>query len=164
MKKTPYLFVIFALLMSGFVTNAVAEEDQQYVLDDEYFISTEVFKNQDWIRVTLAKQQKAPSKETKNEDQYIQTGDGKTLWTKNFWKTGPALPEELKLGQIIIVLDAADENGLYRTPENRDEAMTGSWFMAKVTDLSDLYKDIVTVSGGYKVKKDALRALLTEKK
>jgi hypothetical protein len=35
-----------------------------------------------------------------------------------------------------------------------------NWFMAKITDISDLYKGYVTVSGGYKVNPKNLRVLV----
>jgi len=164
MKKMIALVPFLVVLCGGALPVLAAEEDEQYVATEDFFISTEPFKNQDWIGISLAKQLQAPTKETKNEGQFLRTSDGKTLWTKYFWKTTPVAAESLKLGDPVVMADLQDENGLYRAPETRDEAVTSAWFMAKVTDLSDLYKDVVMVSGGYKIRKDALRALVIEKK
>ena len=49
--------------------------DAQYIQPDDFFISEEPFKGQNWIRVTLAKQLKAPSAQTKSEGQFMQVLD-----------------------------------------------------------------------------------------
>ncbi|MGL4369834.1 MAG: DUF4199 domain-containing protein [Spirochaetota bacterium] len=151
----------FAGIISAAVP-ACAEEDDHYIQPDDYFISKDAFKDQDYINVALAKMKEAPKKETKSEAKFMQIADGKELWTKNYWKTRKADKADLKLGVVVIMLDAQGEEGDYRAPENKEDARTTSWFIAKITDLSDLYKDFVTVSGGYKVNIDALRVVVKE--
>ncbi|MBW0435012.1 hypothetical protein [Leptospira yasudae] len=133
-----------------------AEEDAHYIQPDDFFITKEEFKNQPWIHVHLAKQLTAPSSKTKNEAEFLQVHDGNKVWTKFFYATEIAKQSDLKIGNIVIMADLGTEDG-YRAPESKDEARTCSWFIAKITDVSDLYKGIVTVSGGYKIKVDAIR-------
>jgi len=153
---------LIALLISVFAIGAVpvfAEEDEHYIQPDDYFVSKDVFKDQDWIYVSLAKMKDAPKKETKGEANFMKIVDGKTIWTKNYWKTRIADKEELKIGTVVIVIDAVGDEDVYRVPESKEEARTNNWFMAKITDVSDLYKNYVTTSGGYKVNIEAIRVI-----
>lgn len=160
LKKT--VFALCACVFALSLVPVFASEDDHYIQPDDYFISTEAFKDQDWIRVNLAKQQEAPKKETKGEAKFMQITDGKTVWTKIFWKTRIATKEDLKIGTIVVALDVSGDESIYRAPESKEEARTAPWFMAKITDTSDLYKDYVTVSGGFKVKIDAMRVIVKE--
>jgi hypothetical protein len=157
-KKTLVLVTLFAFVA---VSGALfAEEDEHYIQPDDYFISKEPYKTQAWMYVQLAKMKTPATAETKSEAEFMQVGDGSELWTKNYWQTRMATQADLKLGAVVIMLDAQGDGGVYRAPENKDEARTSSWFMAKITDLSDMYKGHLTVSGGYKVDPKALRVLV----
>ena len=131
--------------------------DAQYIQPDDFFISEEPFKGQNWIRVTLAKQLKAPSAQTKSEGQFMQVLDGKEVWTKYYYRTRIATSSDIRMGAVIIALDVCGDEEVYRAPESKEDARTSPWFMAKITDVSDLHKGFVTVSGGYKVSVEALR-------
>ncbi len=158
LKKT---LVIVALLSFVAVSGALfAEEDDHFIQSDDYFISKEPYKTQAWIYVHLAKMKTPATAETKNEAEFMQVGDGSELWTKNYWQTRMATKDDLRLGVVVIVLDSQGDEGVYRAPENKEEARTSSWFIAKITDLSDLYKGHLTVSGGYKVDPKALRVIV----
>lgn len=160
MKKMLFPAILaITLLLSA--TALAADEDAHFIQSDDFFVSKEAYKNQDWIYVSLAKQTKAPSAATKNEGQFLQVTDGKSVWTKNFWSTRIALAEDLVIGAIVIMPELSGDEDTYRAPENKDEARESAWFLAKITDISDLYKDFVTVSGGYKVRVDAMRVITT---
>ena len=137
--------------------------DAQYIQSDDYFIAQELYNGQNWIRVTLAKQLKAPSAQTKNEAQFMQVLDGKEVWTKYYYRTRIATSSDIRMGAVIIALDVAGDEEVYRAPESKEEARTAPWFMAKITDVSDLHKGYVTVSGGYKVSVEALRVKVVVK-
>ena len=113
--------------------------------------------------MTLAKQLKAPSAQTKNEAQFMQVLDGKEVWTKYYYRTRIATSSDIRMGAVIIALDVAGDEEVYRAPESKEEARTAPWFMAKITDVSDLHKGYVTVSGGYKVSVEALRVKVVVK-
>ncbi|PJZ52839.1 hypothetical protein [Leptospira adleri] len=148
--------LVLALSLSIFPSLLFAEEDAHYIQPDDFFITKEEFKTQSWIHVHLAKQLTPPSAKTKNEAEFLQVHDGNKVWTKFFYATEIAKQNDLKIGAIVIMADLGTEDG-YRAPESKEEARTCQWFIAKVTDVSDLYKGIVTVSGGYKIKVEGIR-------
>lgn len=154
------LVLVIALIFPA--VSVFADEDDHYIQLDDYFISKDAFKDQDWIYVTLAKMTKAATKDTKNEAQFLQIRDGKAVWTKYFWTTRLATQEDLKLGMPVILADIAGDEDIYRAPDSKDESRSTSWFLAKITDLSDLYKEFVTVSGGYKASIGALRVIVKD--
>ncbi len=155
-------FIMLVTLLSFITVSGAlfAEEDEHYIQWDDYFISKEPYKTQAWMYVKLSKMKTPATVETKNEAEFMQVGDGSEMWTKNYWQTRIATKADLKLGVVVIMLDAQGDEGVYRAPENKEEARTNSWFIAKITDLSDLYKGHLTVSGGYKADPKALRVII----
>lgn len=133
-----------------------ATGDEHYIDDDIVFVSKNAFKGSGWMYVKAAKEVIPPSSKTKNEGQYMIIDNGDEIWTKNHWKTRIASEKELKLGLVIIAFDDND-GGVYVAPENKSDAINDSWFMAKITDMSDKYRGYVTVSGGYKVSLENIR-------
>lgn len=130
--------------------------DDHYIDTDVIFVSKEQFKGSGWIYVKAAKVITPPSSKTKNEGQYMIISDGEEIWTKYFWKTRIASEKELKIGLVVIAFERADD-GVYYAPEDKSEALSDNWFMAKITDLSDKHKGYVTVSGGYKINLENMR-------
>jgi hypothetical protein len=133
-----------------------ATGDEHYIDDDIVFVSEKPFKGSGWMYVKAAKEVTPPSSKTKNEGQYMIIDNGDEIWTQNHWKTRIASEKELKLGLVIIAFDDSD-GGVYVAPESKDKAINDSWFMAKITDMSDKYRGYVTVSGGYKVSLENIR-------
>jgi len=131
--------------------------DMHYIQSDDYFISENGFDS-GWMRIDLAKMIQAPSSETKNEGKFMDVKDAREIWTSHYWKTRIAQPSDLKLGTVIVAFDYTD-NDIYVRPENQELARTDNWFMAKITDTSTLYQNVVMVSGGYRVKTDNLRVI-----
>lgn len=154
-------FLVSVMLLSFIAVSGAlfAEEDDHYIQSDDYFISKESFKTQAWIYVHLAKMKTPPSVETKNEAEFMRVDDGSEMWTGNYWRTRMASKADLKIGTIVILIDLQGEGGIYRAPEDKEQARTNSWFMAKITDVSDLYKGYLTVSGGYKADPKAIRVI-----
>ncbi len=131
--------------------------DMHYIQADDYFISERAFES-GWIRVDLAKMVQSSSPNTKNEGKFMDVKDGREVWTTHFWKTRPATQSDLRLGTVVIAFDY-EQGEAYIRPENQERARTGEWFMAKITDTSTLYQNVVMVSGGYRVKTDNLRVI-----
>ena len=136
---------------------AEASDDEHYIQQDDYFVATEPLGQSSWIYVKLAKMVTPPATQTKQEAEFYQIIDGNKLWTKHYWKTRRANKGELKLGAVVVAFEKQGENEVYFAPESKEESRGGSWFMAKITDVSDLYKNFVTVSGNYKVSIGNLR-------
>ncbi len=131
--------------------------DEHFIQADDYFISKDAFKSQAWIYVDLAKMTEQPSSKTKNEGKFMVVRDGREEWTKYYWKTRIATKSDIKLGAVVIIFEGTNEDGVYQAPEDKSQARSYSWFMAKITDTSDLHKGYVTVSGGYKASIENLR-------
>ncbi|MEI1306667.1 hypothetical protein [Leptospira venezuelensis] len=154
------VIAIVAFCLSLLPTGLFAEEDDHYIQPDDYFVSREEYNDQTYINVYIAKEMTpASATKTKGEGEFLQVTDGKKYWTKNFYMTRLATDKDLKLGVKVIMFDMGTEDG-YRAPESKEEARTGSWFMAKITDTADLFKGIVTVSGGYKIQKNNIRVIV----
>ncbi|MCX8122986.1 MAG: hypothetical protein N3F66_02330 [Spirochaetes bacterium] len=134
-----------------------SDADAHYIQPSDYFIADREFPNQGWIYVYIAKVVTPPSTQTKNEGQFMKVQDGKEIWTKYHWKSRIATSSDIKIGAIVIIFDGNYQNNIAMPPKNKDEARAENWFMAKITDTTDLYKGYVTVSGGYKVSVDNLR-------
>ncbi len=140
-----------------------ANEDRHYIQTDDFFVSEEAMEDRPWIYVHLAKMTVQPSAKTKGEAEFFRIKDGNKLWTKQYWRTRIARPEEIKLGAMVILFEGNSLNDLYQAPQDKSNARQSNWFMAKITDKSDLYKGYVTVSGGYKANPKNIRVLVGKK-
>jgi len=140
-----------------------AAGDAHFVQADDYFIGEKNLGRETWIRLNMAKMLTPPTAQTKNEGKFMQIADGKEYWTRYYWSTRVATKADLRLGAIIIAFDVEGDESVYRSPQSLEEAQTSPWFMAKITDMSQLHKGYVMVSGGYKVDVDNLRVAVTKK-
>jgi len=137
-----------------------AGEDRHYIQTDDYFISEHPMGDSAWIYVTLSKMTTPPKKQTKGEAEFFKIKDGNNLWTRYYWRSRVARPEEIRLGTTMIMFEGNSLHDAYQAPGDKASARSNNWFMAKVTDISDLYKGYITVSGGYKVNPKNLRVLV----
>ncbi len=143
---------------SGF-TAAAGGDDDHFIQSDDYFVQKHDLEGHAWIWVDLAKAVTAPSSGSKGEGEFMKVRDGQNYWTKYYWQTRIANKSELKLGMHVIAFNDNRRNDIYQAPEKKDRARGGGWFYAKITDMSDLYKGYVTVSGNYKVSPGNLRVI-----
>lgn len=135
-------------------------EDTHFIQPDDYFISDKPLGNRSYIYVSLAKMVAAPSPNTKDEGEFMKVRNGENQWTNVIWQSRPATRNELKLGMHLIMFHDNHSKGVYQGPRKKDQARNGAWWYAKITDMTDMYKGYVTVSGGYKVGLDNLRVPL----
>lgn len=126
-------------------------DDAHYIQPDDYFIGKEELGGHTYIYVSLSKMLAAPTANTKDEGEFMKVKDGQNVWTSYIWQSRIAAKSELRLGQHIIIFEDNSQRGVYQAPAKKDSARKGRWFYAKITDVSDMYKGFVTVSGGYKV-------------
>ena len=101
-----------------------------------------------------------PAGHTKGEAEFMKIRDAKQFWTAHFWQTRIAAQSELRLGLQVIIFEGHHRGSVYLAPQSKERARGSSWFMARITDTSDLYKGYVTVSGNYKVAVDNLRVII----
>lgn len=135
-------------------------DDEHYIQSNDYFIQEHGLERNAWIYVNLAKVVNPPSSETKGEGEFMKVRDGQNMWTKHHWRTRIAAKEELRLGMHAICFNDNHRDGVYLSPGSKDRARGGSWFYAKITDMSDIFKGYVTVSGNYKVGLKNIRLIL----
>lgn len=134
-------------------------EDAQFVKPEHWFVADGPLPADGYVTAYTAFAIQAPSPATRGEGEFFFTQTGERKWSKHAWRTRPATPGDIKLGAHVVVYDAVD-NGVYRGPASRLETINGSWFIAKVTDTSEAFKGVVTVSGGYRVQIASLRVPL----
>jgi len=132
-------------------------DDAHFIQADDYFISTRELGSNTYIYVDLAKMVTPPSTVSKDEGEFMKVRDGQNLWTSHIWQSRIASQNELKLGMLIIAFNDNHGKDVYQAPRKKDSARGGSWFIAKITDMSDTYKGYVTVSGNYKIGLGNLR-------
>ena len=132
-------------------------EDAHFIQSDDYFIGHEELGEHSYIYVDLAKMITPPSSGSKDEGQFMKVHDGQNKWTGHIWQSRIASPHELRLGMHFIAFHNNQNNGVYHAPKKKDSARGGTWWYAKITDMSDTYKGFVTVSGNYKVGLDNIR-------
>lgn len=137
-----------------------AGEDSHFIQHDDYFIQRHNLDGRAWIYVDLAKMVNAPGSHTKGEAEFMKVRDAKQLWTSHYWQTRIAAQHELRLGLPVIMFEGNHRGSVYHAPQSKERARGSNWFMAKITDTSDLYKGYVTVSGNYKVAVDNLRVII----
>jgi hypothetical protein len=131
-------------------------EDQHWFQQDDYLIADRPYEK-GYIYVKLAKMKQAPSPATRDEAQFFVLAETKDQWTKYFYLTRPVTQADLVLGAMVICYEGnLGEGGIYREPRKRESARTGAWFMSRITDLAELYKQSVGVDT-YKCSPSALR-------
>ncbi|MDO9068935.1 MAG: hypothetical protein Q7W05_10840, partial [Deltaproteobacteria bacterium] len=136
MKRLLALFTVLSVLLLA--VSSKAAEDRHYIQPDDYLISEQPLESNAWIYVRLAKMVTPPAAATKNEAEFLVIRDGIQLWSQYYWKTTIARPSDLKLGTVIIIFEGNSQSGVYQAPASKESARGDSWFMAKITDVSDL--------------------------
>jgi hypothetical protein len=141
----------------GPVVGYAPGEDRHWMQADDYFISDDPWER-GWIWVHLAKMRQPPAAATKDQAQFFQLDDSRDVWTEHYWRTRPAAGGDLVLGALVICFNDNSRDDVYRAPANKRAARTGSWFLGKITDVSDAYKHTVRVDT-YSCALDAVRAV-----
>jgi hypothetical protein len=140
----------------SFFPSAQGGGDMSYVVANEEYESGRQY-------VTLARMLQPASDATRGEAHFLAVGAsganhpiGQRFWSRYFWRTRMATPEDAVVGKVVFVLDQTGDDAVHRPPTSRDEALQSAWFMGTVTDLSEMYKQQVQV-GDAKVNVNALR-------
>lgn len=131
-------------------------EDAHFWHPDYYFLASQPLPTQGYESGHLAVAIKEPSPQTNGDGQFINLQTGKIVWSKHAWKTRPAADADLKIGAYMFMMDRAQDS-LYHAPQSREQAITSTWFVAKLVDTKEMYKGAVQVAGGYRVARPGLR-------
>lgn len=142
---------------------AAGEHDKHFVYADEVFVDDQPFTGEGYHYVQLAKVKQAPTAESKGQGQYFPLVTGKELWTSHAWTSRIAVPADMVLGQTVIVFNDNNKDSVYHAPDEKKQARTGGWFICRITDVSDLFKQQVTVAGHYTTSTGNLRIAIPVK-
>lgn len=137
-----------------------AIDDDHFIQKDDFFVSPTDLEKNPYIYVSLSKMVTEPSPRSKGEAEFFKVIDGSRMWSKHFYQTRIARDGEIRLGTVVMAFEGRMDENVYLPPETKEEARSGAWFLAKVTDMSDMYRGHVTVSGNYKIGLKNLRVLL----
>jgi hypothetical protein len=115
-------------------------EDQHWFHADDYLVVTAAHGSHTGATWQLAKMTQAPSSSTRSEGQFL-TMHGQSVWTAHFARTRVAVAADLRVGQVVF-------SAWYGKPfAKKEESRNGSWWQGTIADTSDLYKNLVSVSG-----------------
>lgn len=134
-----------------------AIDDEHFIQKDDYFVSTRALEKSPYVYVTLCKMVTEASPRSKGEAEFFKVADGSNFWSKFYYQSTIAQDGDIKLGTHVIIFEGRRDAGVYQAPETKEEARGHAWFLAKVTDVSDMFRGYVTVSGNYKVSLKDLR-------
>lgn len=134
-----------------------AGADRHFIQADDFFITEESLDNEDYLDTYIAKMQTAPSEATKNQGQFFRVIDGKSVWSKYYAKTRIATPADLVVGKIVYYCGVQDDDGNKRAPLSNQECRRHNWFKSRITDTSELYRNIILTASGDRVNMNALR-------
>jgi hypothetical protein len=147
------------------VANAAAavptgNADAQFIQPDDYFYLEEPWTSTNWEYVKLGKLVTAPTPETKNQAEFMSSVNGSKEWAKWWVKTRIATRSDLALGKEVICFNDHSDGDIYLPPESNQSARNDSWFVARITDMSELFKGYVLVTDGYKISEKNLRVII----
>jgi hypothetical protein len=139
---------------------APAAFDGHYLDSAEYFIAPRAMAGA-YQYVAVARMITGPTETSRGEAQFLVVGAGagytigQRVWTSYYWRTRPATTQEVTVGKVVFCLNA-EQDGVYRGPRDRSEALNTGWWMTTVTDLSYLYRQEVR-AGDYRLSPGCLR-------
>lgn len=143
-----------------------AQFDRHFLDSAEYFIAVEEMSGA-YQNVAVARMVIAPSSTSRGDAQFLVLGrgnparstfgftNGQLVWTRHYWRTRAATTEDIALGKVVFCLNTR-ENGVYRAPRDRAEALNVGWWMTTITDTSDLFRQEVS-AGEYRLGLGCLR-------
>jgi hypothetical protein len=133
--------------------------DIHYIEEDDFFVSEVPLEKNPYMPVKTAKMINPPTRESKMQAQFILTSDGSQLWTKDYYTTKVANVEGLKPEMEVICFEGKSDTGIFTAPLNEDEKRNGTWFMARIADMSSIGEGYIILSNDYKVSLDNIRVI-----
>ncbi len=134
--------------------------DAHYIQADDYFYAEDPIGDNSWIWVMIGKMRREASAETDNHAMFFDVKTGTEKWAGWWGKTRIATRDDLALGTLVICFDSNNDGEKYNPPTDTQTARGDSWFMAKITDMSEAYRGYIQVAGAYKISLNNLRVLI----
>ena len=153
-----------AALVALSAAPALAQRPDAHFIDpqNEYFVANQEYES-GFAYVTLARMLRPASDETRGEAQFLAINGGpdhpagSRFWSRWFWRTRVGTSSDYAPGKMVFCPDLYD-TGAYRAPTSRAEVTQSGWFVATISDVSDLYKQEVQ-AGDYKLNINCIRAV-----
>lgn len=111
--------------------------------DRLYFVSEENLGSGGWVTVKPCTEEVARAQASSGDQSCAWQPDGTVAMGAYFWKSRPASPEDLHVGEVVAVQDGSD----------------GAWVVTRITDLSELGSGHVAVSAPFKASLRGLRVV-----
>jgi len=92
----------------------------------------------------IAKNLTPPSADTKDEGEFLFVERGSTIWSKWYFDTYIPDKDELELGMEVFFCGSGRAHFSPLTTSSYREA---TWYVGRLTDLDELFKDIVYING-----------------
>ena len=139
---------------------APSKIDSHYIQSDDYFVASEPLGKNEWIYVKIGKMLTPASPETKNQAKFFMIENGNEEWMPYWIKTQIATKANYVQGTLVVVFNDNSREDVYMGPTDTQQARSGSWFLATITDTSEIFKGHVIVSGGYKIGLNNMRIII----
>ncbi len=133
--------------------------DLHYIEDDDFFVSEVALGDNPFMIVKTAKLINPPTQASKMQGQFMLTGEGTQIWTKNYFSTKIGKLAALKPGSVVIYFESKGDDGIMRGPQTDEEKRTGVWIMAKVVDLTKAPEGYIVLSNENKVGLGNIRVI-----
>jgi len=134
--------------------------DEHYLSEDHWIVSDGGgLPERRYIYASVGAPIQTPSPQTQNQGHFIRTREGRIVWTEHAWRTRKATKEDLRPGMHIVLFHGKD-GGTYVGPDSRAKALSGRWWITKITDTSTLFRNTVQLAGGYTADLSALRVII----
>ncbi len=167
-------FAVAALLAIASARPAVTQQtapDQVplYALDAQFLDSTEYLIASEELHwtgefVAVGRILSLPSTTLRGQTQFMVVGHGSgwqagdRAWANQYFRTRVATPGDITVGKLVFCLNHT-ENGVYRAPHDRTEALTSGWWATTITDVSTLERYGEVKAGRSRLSVSCLRVL-----
>ncbi len=115
------------------------DEDEHWFTAEDYLVSEKPYEGKPRLWIRQGKMMERPNASTKAEARFL-TVDGKERWTASYWRSRVALERDLEIGALAFC-----PLGGGRTPTRKEDARRINWVLGAVTDISDLYKGLISI-------------------
>ncbi|HBG05660.1 MAG: hypothetical protein A2075_22575 [Geobacteraceae bacterium GWC2_58_44] len=125
------------------VPDAAAMEETLWE-EEMYFVSEEPVGAVGWIRVRPCDLETAVSLLAPNPASCAPPDQEESSGASRLWRSRAALPADLQPGVLIVA---------------QDNASNGAWFLAKITDVSDLESGYLAITAPFRAQVKGLRVI-----
>ncbi|MBK7582010.1 MAG: hypothetical protein IPI67_17615 [Myxococcales bacterium] len=132
-------------------------EPANHFLDAETWFTSNAGYDANLIYADPAKQLTPPGQD--GNAKFWSFFSKKETTSQHFWKTRAAKKEELAVGQLALMLNKKNGEGVYVAPSSVKEAYSLRWWITRIVSVRPLAEGFVLLAGNYRAAPDAIRVL-----